>query len=1579
MTKPGGGMNPLEVSERIKDSYTNYLRTAFSMQNADWRADFGAALHRGGMDLVKGPYLQATPPFETASSISDLVREGILSPGFARLPDAFPLDRKLYVHQHTAIRKALDGRNLLIATGTGSGKTEIILFPAIEMLLREQAAGTLAQPGVRALLLYPMNALANDQVRRFCSILSAYPDIKFGRYVGDTKEKLRDAQNVYDALFPGEPRLPNELLSRDEMRDRPPHILITNFSMLEYLLLRPDDHAFFDGDTGKHWKMVSLDEAHVYDGANGAEIAMLLRRLRDRVVGSERGRLRYIATSATLGSAADYPALVEFARNLFDEPFEESDVIGPTRLPLARLETAYEIPVASYSALCEADDAAAVKRVLSSDCPEAAARVDASSSLGAALHAAFGPDRRLARLQEALDGGMLPLGDAAAVGFGNAEAVSDLVSLGVASRRDENEASLLPARYHFWVRGLEGAFICLHDDHPASAPRLTLQPADMCRACADSGVVAALFEIGTCRRCQVEYLVGVSRAAGAARVGVLRRSPVGMSPQVYLLLGEATTDDEEDEDEDAGPDELEGDPVFLCAGCGAVLDEADAVCACKTPAPRINALHQQLPGDDDVKALRRCGACHQSASGADIVGRFLTDTSAPAAVISTVLYQGLPVAIEPKIADKLGGGRKLLAFADSRQEAAFFAPFLERTYDTQLRRSLILRALRDLYEDSPVSFDLLAGRLATVALNERVLNPSHQPSEHRAEVRKWLMQELMSFDRRISLDGVGLVRTTLGLPPQVPKALEPLGLNDAQARGLLEMLLGTLRTDSVLTFPNDVSRTDEAFAPRNKDTAMRGSNAIAAKALLAWTPSRGLNRRRNILEKAIATKGLSVDAIAMLSNLWDEMTEQHSPWEALLPQTIERGERGAVRRLAHDRHYFTPAEGAGSRWRCNRCRQVSWTNVAGICPAYRCEGSLEAIDESAATSHYAVLYETLAPIVMRVQEHTAQWAMERGTEIQNAFVKGDINVLSCSTTFELGVDVGEVEAVLLRNVPPTPANYVQRAGRAGRRAGSAAIVVTLAQRRNHDLSWFRNPAPMITGAVRPPVIIIDNPVIGRRHAHSTALAAWLHVEPMFKAGPFALPDPERDCTSGSDRFVAWLGTKPRALGEALERILPPTVAETVDVAGWSWVTDLVESNPEDPSTGWLMRAVETTRDDYHQIEQARLAAVEKEDYGRAKVLKGQRETLADENLVSFLARRNVLPKYGFPVDVVELDLSLTGREDAAGIKLDRDLRLAIAEYAPGGEVVAGKRVWRSIGLKRHASQEWRLRDWAVCNECGAYRDVPADAGLADGCEICGGTDSAGGGTWIQPIFGFIGSPSETAIGETPVMRRSSMESWFGAYGHPDAIEEVTPLGVRAGSAETVLSPQGRIVVINRGSGKRGFRVCGYCGWAEPAPPRDRHSKRADAKKHKRPGRTAECFGIPQQRQLGHEFLTDVVEIRLGAAHQDAELRSALYAILEGAGRIGIKRDEIDGTLHRWQAGSSSAIVIYDTVPGGAGHARRIRDSLADVVDAAIERVSVCECGPETSCYGCLRSYSNQLFHEQLVRSAAADVLRPLRV
>ncbi|WP_062397099.1 DEAD/DEAH box helicase [Methanogenium cariaci] len=187
-----------------------------------------------------------------------------------------PVNRPLYLHQEQALKKTIvDGQNIVVATGTGSGKTEIFMLTILNELFRQKEAGTL-NSGVRALLLYPMNALVNDQLKRMRLLLATTPDITFGRYTGETPEKRKQAVEQHRNLHGCDP-LVNERVCREEMRQSPPHILLTNYAMLEYLLLRPSDNVFFDGNHANSWKFIVLDEAHTYNGAKGIEMAMLLR------------------------------------------------------------------------------------------------------------------------------------------------------------------------------------------------------------------------------------------------------------------------------------------------------------------------------------------------------------------------------------------------------------------------------------------------------------------------------------------------------------------------------------------------------------------------------------------------------------------------------------------------------------------------------------------------------------------------------------------------------------------------------------------------------------------------------------------------------------------------------------------------------------------------------------------------------------------------------------------------------------------------------------------------------------------------------------------------------------------------------------------------------------------------------------------------------------------------------------------------------------------------------------------------------------------------------------------------------
>ena len=614
---------------------------------------------------------------------------------------------------------------------------------------------------------------------------------------------------------------------------------------------------------------------------------------------------------------------------------------------------------------------------------------------------------------------------------------------------------------------------------------------------------------------------------------------------------------------------------------------------------------------------------------------------------------------------------------------------------------------------------------------------------------------------------------------------------------------------------------------------------------------------------------------------------------------------------------------------------------------------------------------------MAVEEHTAQWAAAKASKIQDSFVRGNINVLSCSTTFEMGVDVGDVQAVIMRNVPPTASNYVQRAGRAGRRHDSAALVVTMAQRRSHDTAMFSDPARMINGRIYPPLIHLDNTPILRRHAHSVAFAAFQRQlvsegsSPAWTVGPFFVEADDAAC--GVDRLRQWLNTKPSDVQQALQRILPSTVASSMDVAGWGWVDALFERVVDEPTFGWMTRAAEEVRSDLSALSEMVddvFAAGEKGVDRLRAIMKG----LENRLLLGFLASRNVLPKYGFPVDVVQLDLRDAGAK-SRDLELDRDLRMAISEFSPSGMVVAGGELWKSEGIRRAPSgEQLPVYHWAVCGGCGAFRSGVEETEPA--CSVCGSEDTDDTGTFITPRYGFVGNHVGKPASRPPRGggRRST---WFGSYrDDPPDFDVVSELS-KVVTVRARASTQGQIVTINHGRAGLGYMFCDWCGRGDTVlPVGGRKRKVKDHEDLRRPGRR--CNGHLTRARLGHEFLTDVLEVQfddpLPSDCDDTTMLSVLHALLAGVPSLGIAPSDVDGTLHLSAKGLSQGLVLFDAVPGGAGFSQRIHDQLPALFSAALKVVASCRCSGTSSCYGCLRNYRNQYDHDLLSRDAAKTLL-----
>lgn len=1564
-------LDPLRAADRIAGDYVRYLRSAFTPQDPALRADFDAQL-ADGRHLSRGPILQAVPPYATGASIRSLVDEGVLHPALTDLEaTGFGVDRPLYWHQEQAVRRAQAGRNLIVATGTGSGKTESFLLPILDGLVREVEAGTAEQAGVRALLLYPMNALANDQLARLRDLLAPFPTLTFGRYVGDTEETRPKADAQYAMRFGGKPPA-NELVCRAEMKERPPHILITNFAMLEYLLLRPEEQRFFDGPTGEHWRHVVLDEIHVYDGAKGAEIGMLLRRVRERVRDGERGVLQCIGTSATLGRGAeDRPRLIDFAGQLFDEPFEwaagdpdRQDIVEARRDELVQGAATWFCPEDRFIPLRDwfraGADAADLAAVLGhADVPARLPDESTAQWLGRVL----ATETHVVALQHLLADGSVDIATAADQVMASRDAGPDLaalVDLCVGAELAGTARSLLPARWHFLLRALEGAYTCLSPDHPEDEPRVLLNRHQRCPGCAERRRESAMFEAAVCRRCGARYIVGEEELVDGQTVLRPPRA-VAENPRTFLVADDAL-DADEDEDATATEESVDDrfDPAVVCVRCGAFGDKQVA-CGCGAPTASLRAVHPSTKG----QPVRLCAACGGRTSRGSIVQRFLTGSDAPVAVVATSLYQELPPM--GRVKGGVGDGRKLLSFADSRQDAAFFAPYLERTYNRAVQRRLLWEVMAELMEEGDEVLriaDLLAP-LKNRAVRAGIVDEADEDAPPDRQARHWLYAEILSTDRQQNLEGVGLAEIAVPIPTgmEAPAPLLDLGLSRAEVFDLMRVLLDSVRRSRAVTIDSRVDLDDQIFEGR-PNSGLRGDQS--ASGVISWNPSRGTNQRVKYLGKVLGRLGRDdIDPAELLRGIWDQwLADPHGEWgDVLVAEEAQYG-KGVVRRLKASRLEFRPATREHRPLRCDTCRQIWWRSVRGACPGVNCPGTVEPVPGPVGRDHYRELYTTLSPIGLRVEEHTAQLSSNVAATRQQEFIDGRINALSCSTTFELGVDVGEIQAVLMRNVPPSAANYVQRAGRAGRRAGSPALVVTFAQRRSHDLHFFDHPHSMIDGQVAAPVVNVENPAIVRRHINAMGFAQFQRDEYERAGGEpdhrlnhyvdeFFLP---RE-TSPADRMMGWLRTRPDGFGERVRRVVPPAVADRPDVGldSWAWL-DGLDGDPREEGRGRLTLAGRETRRELTDLDEQINQAYNDRNSKLANVLERVRKTVAHVRTLDRLARAGVLPKYGFPVDVVPLDL----RGETA-VELDRDLSIAIADFAPGNEIVADKRVWTSVGLKVEAGLTLLVHRWASCKNCHARwtwleeLDPPP-------CPSCGADPPEHGRRLIQPRFGFIGEDTGRRPGDNRPPKTAFTSSFFDDFAEGEPDRQKVEIGSLA--TEVAISRSGRITVVNSGPGV-GYQICRWCGYTEMPGAKP-------TEEHQAPGRPGTCRGSLVSAGLFHWYLTDTVQVSPGLALTEPQATSALHALLAATEDVGVAHSDMNGATHPTGRGVWS-FVLFDSVPGGAGHARRVREVLPELFTAARYRVEHCDCGEETSCYGCLRSYRNQRDHDRLERRLALQV------
>lgn len=1643
--------NPIKAAEQIKDEYFDYITTTITFRDQQVQEKFKEELN---LKNAKGPYVEVKDMFKSGKSIAELIEEGVLSAEFKNLEmgaekPRLPINRPLYMHQERAVRRAVSGRNIVVSTGTGSGKTHCFLIPVINELLREAENGTL-NDGIRAIFIYPMNALANDQIMDVRRILKAYPHITFGVYNGGTEYKEEKAKNIYEEMYEDEDdpnlrhKLDNEKLSRDEIKANPPHILFTNYAMLEHLLLRPGDDVLF---SDSNFKFVILDEAHVYTGAMGIETAMLMNRLRARL---GKAKPQFILTSATLGNE-DYESkcgAVKFAHDLTGRDFDVDDIIfseredangGTTVLPNELFESGIDYDSASlpeeldrYGVIYDKQKYSDRSVYNTPDKRDNAIWYDVLS--GSWQFACMRNLRSPFKASELK----------AALGLSN-DGVACFLQQCFKARK---EKPLVDIRYHYFLRALDGGYMALDDPQSFTLTR-RVERDDV-----------KYFEVAVCDDCGETYIVGkVSDGyfVHATDSDYDKRECY----RIYKSLEELNGDDEiEDIDENEQNEDVDDKTKNEVKKKKRVRkkDVVETYCLCKRCGKAYPVLENtgkmSKPcdcGNDEFAVIKKVnvrqdGIVRCSCCGRGSVRRLQLGYEAATSVVATSLFEQLPEnTVERRFNDV---GRKsifssvknkseikvdeetrtkqFLAFSDSRQGAAKFACNLEDSYKEFLRRRALWHIASKYEGKGTMSVSDLKKKLVNYFSTCKIfkkhnLDKESSYAENRRNAAIAVLNEMYNWSRGTSLVSFGKLKFHYrGITDEIVNDVaNNYNIKEEYARDLLEYLayeivrVGAIRTEGKDEI-NEKDREYIFFTTAQSCVAKeRGENKFAKPFLPTERTlkdgSKGLykSNKLNIVKRA-----LNVDdgkAMEFMSDFWDLIKEDVDE-----DYRLKCDARGSADYYFTDNQFNVSLGKNVKSWKCNKCHKITQFNVDGKCLNDKCGGVLELLDseKECKGNHYVKLYSSANLKPLFVKEHTAQLDRKKALDFQRSFTKGEFNALSCSTTFEMGVDVGSLETVFLRNIPPLASNYVQRVGRAGRGEQSAAFAVTYARLSSHDFHYFDNPEEMICGNVKPPQFKLENIKIARRHIYAVALALFLkkysnfydrnHIDNFINKKwnivNGQLCESEKDGKRGYEFFVEWLNSKPQELLELLRASIPESVQNDseIDIEEWKWLDSLCGEK------GLLTCLVKEYDNDMNFLikERAKIykEAKTNDNSKQLNFYDGKIRQLKNKEFVDFFARNNILPKYGFPVDSVSLEQNLKDNEKE--LNLNRDLVQAISEYAPSAEIVADGKMYTSRYIKKpivnhKEGKYFEIAYFTKC-DCEYVNFSRHEPNGEETCKNCGKQlNKHRSRESIQPLSGFVAEKNTKIVPQTVQERKYRAEAIYIGNRYAETLEKHTYN--LNGIEVTIESTTNDSLVVRSTSD---FFVCSTCGYAIADDEYEKLKKYSDYKpysgqryikelkkdeyKHEKPYKHEKCSNVKEKCSnvkldrytLHQEFKTDVAKIKFNTDTSDkSTMESVAYALLYAfADTYNIERRDICVCLTI--ENNSYNIIIYDGVPGGAGHSRRLvtQDGIVfrRVIEQAIERLRVCDC--DSSCYSCLRSYENQKIHDELDRKKALEFL-----
>ncbi len=1636
-------LNPIAYTENVVGSFLRYQLTAYPFADAGLHAQMRQLLsldETRQSPLLKGPYVSLSRPFQEGAPIDVLASEGLIHPHLReRIPDDIT---HLYSHQERAIRAIAEGKTTLVSTGTGSGKTECFLYPIVSqaLSLRDEHA----PPGISAVIVYPMNALAEDQLMRLRGLLAG-TGIPFGIYVGKTPGRQVDvaghllpagsSRADYEARLQrarhegsGETIYPaEEVCSREIMRTagRQPRILLTNVKQLELLLTRQQDIELF---ADARLDYLVFDEAHTFTGALGAETACLIRRLR-AFCNAEPSHTRCIATSATIVDREDPEAARNFAARFFGvesgavtsvgEDYEAEIWAEPRFVPPVPDENSTTILDHCVHAVEEDDQAgSSVRAAYRSLSGEDLSQDDWPD----ALHAALSRNELVFRLNEELAGPRaledLPPALEHALGRPVTEAeILAWLTLGAASRREGRP--LLRPVVHGFVRGISGAVVSFPED--VIGPRLWLAaeamddgddgkrvhfPVTTCTTCGQHYYIAFLKDFTFTGRMpgggeagsNGSYWQSLAEAAGGKRVVLVDR-----------LIGASDDDDEQ-------TPHARTTPLHFCRHCAAAHPQPVSrcrSCGAEGETIQLHAIKQNRNNPGFQTSCLSCGALGRRMGG---------HYREPARPVRAINVADVHVLTQDMVhhAER----RRLLVFCDNRQDAAFQAGWMK----DHARRFRLRALMAEGIKSHPSSVGDLAAYLDDALEGDETLSRALIPEvwevarregsggRHEQERRKYLRFQVL---REVALSS----RQALGLEPWGRMKVEYQGLNTglpwiqdhAHALGIsperlregVASVLDYLRRKRALHDPEHEIFTkywqegdreiQQGYLPDflapNGTKLRRASNEKPGQ-VTQWWSDRGDTTMRQIARKWGAT---AETVEPLLESLFAFLVER-----TLLTAVRLKGARGralpnveGVFQVNADKLRLRPNRGVK---RCRSCRRTTARDVPhDRCPAWRCDGVLgwEREDED----NYDLQLLDGAYSMLRPEEHTAMVPNIERERLENLF-KGTsdaVNCLVCTPTLELGIDIGQLDSVLMRNVPPLPANYWQRAGRAGRRH-RMAVGMTYCRPASHDRAYFADPTKLIAGRIDPPAFNLRNEVMVAKHVHATVIAG-LHrycrdagrpeaerreIEAVLRSSlprrvePYLFDGGEiRNAPFDFTRLRNLVGRNAEDLAAGARRVFqqgwPKADADVTDPVVLRNHVEAFVDNLE-AVVSRLRRRLRWAMDQIVRLNarRERQGTLAPEDEalfrrcdGFVKRLKdtGRRRSQAeghdDFNTFSVLAAEGFLPGYGLEVGSVvgwaEIPFWRTGAMD---FSLPRPPATALREYVPGNLIYANGHRFVARCFHRDPGEEHAEMP---------FYEVSVERQAVNPIQSLG---SSLGAAVVQTLAVCDADLIHTShISDEEDLR---FQLGVAVYG----LELGQHSGGRAfrwGARHAHLRRGVRLRLVNVGAsaaianGEFGFPVCAVCG--QSVSPLSSDRQRQDfAKSHEE-----RCGRAPKPVGFHADVVADVLS--LPACDSVETAYSVLEALRFGAARVlDMHMDDLQilvvGHIDREDVSG----LLWDPMPGGSGLLERLCERFDEVVQVAREVVDDCPSVCETSCIDCLQTFRNAYYHRFLDRKRAQERL-----